>query len=67
MKFFYSKMKFVDEKLIYFDMYNWTNDLPENCNSRQDFLDILDYFNFSFNTLHQKTKILEIGTYTGIC
>ena len=59
-------MKFVDEKLIYFDMYNWTNDLPENCNSRQDFLDILDYFNFSFNTLHQKTNILEIGTYTGI-
>ena len=61
-------------------MYNWTNDLPSNMNTRQDYLDIIEYFNKKTNNEILKTKttidilknlgkrvnILEIGTYTGV-
>ena len=43
-------------------MYNWSNDLPQG--SRDIFLKIIDYFNI--NHIDKETKILEIGTYTGI-
>jgi hypothetical protein len=56
-------MKYVDKNLDYMDMYNWTNDLPENCNARKDFLEILEYFNVNLETINNQTKILEIGTY----
>jgi predicted O-methyltransferase YrrM len=46
----------------YKGMYNWTNDLPEG--SREIFIKIIEYFNI--NHIDKETKILEIGTYTGI-
>ena len=46
----------------YKGMYNWTNDLPEG--SKDIFLKIIEYFNI--NHIDKETKILEIGTYTGI-
>lgn len=58
-------MKYIDNRLEYMGMYNWTNDLPENSNARQNFLEILDYFNNSFDTKNTETKILEIGTFSG--
>jgi hypothetical protein len=48
--------------LEYKGMYNWTNDLPQG--SRDIFLKIIEYFNI--NHIDKETKILEIGTYTGI-
>lgn len=53
-------------KLEYKGMYNWTNDVP--LSSRQDFLNIINYFNEKYQTLskNKKIKILEIGTYSGI-
>ena len=54
-----SNQKYVDEKLNYADMYNWTNDLPPNCNARSTFEKVLSMF-------QDKTcDILEIGTYAG--
>ena len=49
-------------KFEYKGMYNWTNDLPAG--SRDIFLKIIEYFNI--NHINKETKILEIGTYTGI-
>jgi hypothetical protein len=51
-----------NNKFEYKGMYNWTNDLPQG--SRNIFLKIIDYFNI--NHIDKETKILEIGTYTGI-
>jgi hypothetical protein len=48
--------------LEYKGMYNWTNDLPEG--SREIFLKNIEYFNI--NHINKETKILEIGSYTGI-
>jgi predicted O-methyltransferase YrrM/tetratricopeptide (TPR) repeat protein len=48
--------------LEYKGMYNWTNDLPEG--SKNIFLKIIEYFNI--NHIDKETKILEIGTYTGV-
>lgn len=59
-------MKFIDDKLEYMGMYNWTNDLPENSNARDNFLEILEYFNKSFDTEKNQTKVLEIGTFCGV-
>lgn len=59
-------MKYVDTKLEYMNMYNWTNDLPDNSNARKDFLEILEYFNVNLETINNQTKILEIGTYCGV-
>ena len=58
-------MKHIDDRLEYMGMYNWSNDLPENTHARQNFLEILDYFNKSFDTKNKETKILEIGTFCG--
>jgi hypothetical protein len=49
-------------KFEYKGMYNWTNDVPQG--SKNIFLKIIDYFNI--NHIDKETKILEIGTYTGI-
>jgi len=49
-------------KFEYKGMYNWTNDCPEG--SKEIFLKIIEYFNI--NHIGKDTKILEIGTYTGI-
>jgi hypothetical protein len=53
-------------KLEYKGMYNWTNDIPSG--SRQDFLNIINYFNSKHQPFlkNKKIKILEIGTYSGI-
>lgn len=45
--------------LNYFNLYNWTNDLPKG--SRDDFYNILDTLKIYFTN----PKILEIGVYTG--
>ena len=51
--------------LEYKGIYNWTNDVPSG--SREDFLNIINYFNVTHKLLkNKKIKILEIGTYTGI-
>jgi len=54
------------EKLEYKGMYNWTNDIPHG--HKQYFLNIIDYFNKNYEktTDELRTKVLEIGTYTGI-
>jgi hypothetical protein len=56
-----SKYKYVDTELDYKNMYNWTNDLPQN--TRQNYLDVINYFN---EKKLKNPKILEIGTYTGV-
>jgi hypothetical protein len=48
--------------LEYKGMYNWTNDLPQG--SRDIFVKTIEYFNI--NHINKETKILEIGTYTGV-
>lgn len=47
----------------YHGMYNWTNDLPPNCNAKNKF-----YFALNIvknNREDNQIKILEIGTYVG--
>lgn len=56
-----NKYKYVDTELDYQNMYNWTNDLPEN--TRQNYLNVINYFN---EKKIKNPKILEIGTYTGV-
>ena len=53
-------MKNIDTRFDYANMYNWTNDLPEN--SIKDFLSVIDYIN---QKKEEKKKILEIGTFAG--
>jgi glycosyltransferase involved in cell wall biosynthesis/predicted O-methyltransferase YrrM len=50
---------FLDNRLDYMDMYNWSNDLPPNSDSRLIFESILKNFE------GKRCDILEIGTYTG--
>jgi len=54
----------LQEKLEYKGMYNWTNNLPFG--HKQYFLEAIDYFNENYAKNKIKTKVLEIGTYTGI-
>ena len=54
-------IKNIDTRFDYVNMYNWTNDLPEN--SIKDFLDVIDYINN--NQKKTNKKILEIGTFAG--
>ena len=66
--------KYIDYELEYKGMYNWTNDLPSDLNARQDYLDIIDYFNKNITNIsntnnstgQSRVNILEIGTYTGV-
>jgi hypothetical protein len=55
-----------NSRIEYKGMYNWTNDLPMG--SKQQFLNIIQYFNQTYRKVlsGDKIKILEIGTYTGI-
>jgi predicted O-methyltransferase YrrM len=53
-------MKNIDARFDYANMYNWTNDLPEN--SIHDFHAVIDYIN---QKNVGKKKILEIGTFAG--
>jgi predicted O-methyltransferase YrrM/GR25 family glycosyltransferase involved in LPS biosynthesis len=46
--------------LNYSDMYNWTNDLPENTNAKLTFVKILSNF-----VSYPSCNILEIGTFVG--
>lgn len=55
-------IKNIDTRFDYGNMYNWTNDLPEN--SIQDFLSVIDYINNN-NQQKPKKRILEIGTFAG--
>ena len=57
------EFKNVDPRFEYKDMYNWTNDIPED--TKKIFDDVLNYFNFKNNTKTNTTSILEIGVYTG--
>ena len=52
-------MKNIDTRFDYANMYNWTNDLPEN--SIADFFAVIDYI----NKTQKPKKILEIGTFAG--
>jgi predicted O-methyltransferase YrrM len=54
------KFKNVNPLLNYAQMYNWTNDLPEN--SIQQFMNTLEYIKWKNNT---EINILEIGTFAG--
>lgn len=56
-------IKNIDSKLNYANMYNWTNDLPEN--SIQNFMSVIHYFNQKQDREKKKIQILEIGTFAG--
>jgi GR25 family glycosyltransferase involved in LPS biosynthesis len=49
-----------NDYLNYADMYNWTNDLPENTNAKITFVEILSNF-----ITYKQCNILEIGTFAG--
>ena len=53
-------MEHIDERFDYANMYNWTNDLPQN--SIGYFHTVIDYI----NQKDYKKRILEIGTFAGI-
>ena len=53
-------IKNIDTRFDYANMYNWTNDLPEN--SIEDFLAVIDEVN---QNKEGNKKILEIGTFVG--
>ena len=55
-------IKNIDTRFNYANMYNWTNDLPEN--SIQNFMSVIHYFNQK-QPKGKKTQILEIGTFVG--
>jgi predicted O-methyltransferase YrrM len=54
-------IKHIDQRFNYANMYNWTNDLPED--SINVFLSVINYIN-SKDTSKRK-HILEIGTFAG--
>jgi predicted O-methyltransferase YrrM len=54
------KLTINNDFLNYADMYNWTNDLPENTNAKITFVEILSNF-----IQQASCEILEIGTYVG--
>ena len=45
-------------------MYNWTHDLPQGTGSKQIFESVISYFNTKHHNV--KSKVLEIGVYTGV-
>jgi len=54
------KLTINNDYLNYLEMYNWTNDLPENTGAKQTFVKMLA------NIIKQPTcEILEIGTFAG--
>lgn len=53
----------IDSRFNYEDMYNWTNDIPINNFSYNEFIKILAYIKWK-NTNNQ-INVLEVGTYTG--
>ena len=58
--------KNIDNRFNYADMYNWTNDLPNNDrfnNSYNDYLNILEYIKWKHTD--KEINVLEIGTYAG--
>ena len=57
-----NKHKFTSNNinLNYLDMYNWTNDLPHDCESKLTFVKMLSTF-----ISYKNCNILEIGTYVG--
>lgn len=54
-------IKYIDARFDYANMYNWTNDLPED--SIHAFLSIINYINTK--DVHTQKHILEIGTFVG--
>jgi predicted O-methyltransferase YrrM/GR25 family glycosyltransferase involved in LPS biosynthesis len=54
------KLTINNDFLNYADMYNWTNDLPENTNAKLTFVEMLSNF-ITYNSC----EILEIGTFAG--
>ena len=54
------KLTINNDYLDYADMYNWTNDLPENTNAKVTFVKILSNF-----ITYDSCEILEIGTFSG--
>ena len=54
------KLTINNDYLNYMDMYNWTNDLPENTEAKLTFVRILSNF-IKYNSC----EILEIGTFAG--
>lgn len=50
-------------KYEYKDMYNWTNNIPNN--SKAIFEDVITYFNKKNEEHKGNVEILEIGSYTG--
>ena len=58
-----SYIKNIDERFNYFNMYNWTNDLPPNSNSYDTYIKILDYTKWKYT--NKKINVLEIGTFVG--
>lgn len=54
------KLTINNDYLNYMDMYNWTNDLPENTEAKLTFVHILSNF-IKYNSC----EILEIGTFAG--
>jgi GR25 family glycosyltransferase involved in LPS biosynthesis/predicted O-methyltransferase YrrM len=54
------KLTINNDFLNYADMYNWTNDLPENTNAKISFVEILSNFIY-----YPSCNILEIGTFVG--
>ena len=54
------KLTINNDFLNYADMYNWTNDLPENTNAKITFVEMLSNF-----IMYKECNILEIGTFAG--
>jgi GR25 family glycosyltransferase involved in LPS biosynthesis/predicted O-methyltransferase YrrM len=54
------KLTINNDFLNYADMYNWTNDLPENTNAKITFVEMLSNF-----ITYKQCNILEIGTFAG--
>ena len=55
-----------NNKLEYKQLYNWTNSIP-NEENKQQFLNIIEYFKQIYEiNLRRPSRILEVGTYTGI-
>lgn len=54
-------IKNIDQRFDYANMYNWTNDLPDD--SINAFLSVINYINTK--NVNQRKHILEIGTFAG--
>jgi len=54
------KLTINNDYLDYADMYNWTNDLPDNTNAKVTFVKMLSQF-----ITYKSCEILEIGTFAG--